>query len=339
MKRKLIVLFLLLAALLLPMAASAAGDLDEILNYTVTAEVNEDATVTLLYHIEWKVLDSSSEGPLEWVTVGIPNSHYSDLTALSDSISKISYTSSGGSSVRIDLDRKYYAGEVAVMDFSLVQDYMYQVNELTEGETVYHFTPGWFDSLNVDEIVIRWKGDKALGQAPACIVDAEGYYVWTDSLSHGQRLSVTVTYPAEAYAFDETKTLGGGSSGGYEYDDDDDGDAILGFIVLIIIIVIVVKVRKSRRAIPRPPTSPAALKSPAPRWSTIPSARAAARPGRKTPTTAPTAAAASSKARKSSRRRISLRRSGSCARRPPAGSIVTTPSRTPISGSAACRSS
>ena len=247
MKRKLIVLFLLLAALLLPMAASAAGDLDEILNYTVTAEVNEDATVTLLYHIEWKVLDSSSEGPLEWVTVGIPNSHYSDLTALSDSISKISYTSSGGSSVRIDLDRKYYAGEVAVMDFSLVQDYMYQVNELTEGETVYHFTPGWFDSLDVDEIVIRWNGDKALGQAPACIVDAEGYYVWTDSLSHGQRLSVTVTYPAEAYAFDETKTLGGGSSGGYEYDDDDDGDAILGFIVLIIIIVIVVKVRKSRR--------------------------------------------------------------------------------------------
>ena len=37
------------------MAVSAAGDLDEILNYTVTAEVNEDATVTLTYHVEWKV--------------------------------------------------------------------------------------------------------------------------------------------------------------------------------------------------------------------------------------------------------------------------------------------
>ncbi len=108
-KKKLAVVLLLPALLLLSMVASAAGDLDEILNYTITAEVNEDATVTLTYHIEWKVLDSSSEGPLEWVTVGIPNSHYSDLTALSSAIKKIGYSSSGGSSIRIDLDRKYYA--------------------------------------------------------------------------------------------------------------------------------------------------------------------------------------------------------------------------------------
>ena len=248
MKKAVVVFLVLLTILLLPMAASAAGDLDEILQYTVTAEVNPDATVTLTYHIEWKVLDSSSEGPLEWVTVGIPNSHYSDLTALSSAVKKIGYSSSAGSSVRIDLDRKYYAGEVAVMDFRLVQDYMYQVNELTEGETVYHFTPSWFDSLNVDEMVIRWNSANALGQSPACTVDSEGYYVWTGSLSHGQKLSVTVTYPSAAYAFDETKTLGGGSSGGgYDYDDDDDGDAILGFVFLIIIIVIVVKVRKARR--------------------------------------------------------------------------------------------
>ena len=240
MKKRLGLLFLLLAALLLPMAASAAGDLDEILNYTVTAEVNEDATVTLTYHVEWKVLDSSSEGPLSWVTIGIPNSHCSDVTALSDCIRKISTTYSNGSCVRIDLDRDYYAGEVAVMDFSLVQDYMYQVNELTEGETVYHFTPGWFDSLNVDEMVIRWKGDGALGQSPACIVDSDGYYVWTASLSHGEKLSVTVTYPAGAYSFDETKNLGGGSSGGYDYDDDDDSDAVLGFIVLMLGIIYII---------------------------------------------------------------------------------------------------
>ena len=74
--KKTVVFLLLLTLLLLPMAASAAGDLDEILNYTVTAEVNEDATVTLTYHVEWKVLDSSSEGPLSWVTIGIPNSPF-----------------------------------------------------------------------------------------------------------------------------------------------------------------------------------------------------------------------------------------------------------------------
>ena len=109
MKKAFVITLALLLVLLLPMAASAAGDLDEILQYTVTAEVNQDATVTLTYHIEWKVLDSSSEGPLEWVTIGIPNGHYSDLTGLSGAVKTISYSSSGGSSVRIDLDRKYYA--------------------------------------------------------------------------------------------------------------------------------------------------------------------------------------------------------------------------------------
>ena len=247
--KKIALFILLMTLLILPATVSAAGDLDEILNYSVTADVNPDATVTLTYHIEWKVLDSSSEGPLEWVTVGIPNSHYSDLTALSSTVKKIGYSSDSGSSVRIDLDRAYYAGEVAVMEFSLVQDYMYQVNELTEGETVYHFTPGWFDSLNVDRLVLRWNADKTLGQAPACTVDSEGYYVWTDSLAHGQMLSVTVTYPADAFAFDDTKTLGGGSSGDdyYYSDDDDGGDAIFGLVFIVIIVVIAVTVSKARR--------------------------------------------------------------------------------------------
>ncbi len=91
--KKIAFFILLMTLLILPATASAAGDLDEILNYSVTADVNPDATVTLTYHIEWKVLDSSSEGPLEWVTVGIPNSHYSDLTALSSAVKRIGYSS------------------------------------------------------------------------------------------------------------------------------------------------------------------------------------------------------------------------------------------------------
>ena len=58
----------------------AAGPLDEIVDYEIDATVNDDATVTLVYHIEWKVLDSDSEGPLSWVRVGIPNRHYGDRT-------------------------------------------------------------------------------------------------------------------------------------------------------------------------------------------------------------------------------------------------------------------
>ena len=46
--------------------------LDEILSYEITADVLEDASVDLVYNISWKVLDSDSEGPLEWVQIGIP---------------------------------------------------------------------------------------------------------------------------------------------------------------------------------------------------------------------------------------------------------------------------
>ncbi|MBR5361380.1 MAG: hypothetical protein IK123_10865, partial [Lachnospiraceae bacterium] len=105
-----------------------AKALDEILDYEIKADVNDDATVTLTYHIEWKVLDSHSEGPLSWVKVGVPNHHCSDITALTDNIDKIRYTSTDGSYVRIDLDKEYYEGAVITFEFSLVQDYIYQVN-------------------------------------------------------------------------------------------------------------------------------------------------------------------------------------------------------------------
>ena len=146
-----------------------AADLDEIVNYEITVEPNEHATLTMTYHIDWKVLDSDSEGPLSWVTVGIPNSNYESYRGLSDTVKKISYTSSGGSYLRIDFDRDYYEDEIVSFDFEVIQDYMYEMNMLTEGETVYQFTPGWFDSLVVDSLTIRWKSDQAKSWSPSCL--------------------------------------------------------------------------------------------------------------------------------------------------------------------------
>ena len=111
---------LLCAVLFLSGAPKAhAQDLDEILLYQVTVDVNEDATLHIVYHIDWKVLDSSSEGPLSWVTVGIPNPFCDNLRGLSDAVDDLYYTSSGGSCVRVDLDREYYAGDVAEIEFEL----------------------------------------------------------------------------------------------------------------------------------------------------------------------------------------------------------------------------
>ncbi|MBP5152607.1 MAG: hypothetical protein ILP13_06825, partial [Lachnospiraceae bacterium] len=70
--------------------AYAATPTDEIVNYEIDASINDDATVNLNYHIEWKVLDDVQYGPLTWVKVGIPNDHVESLTALSDTISDIS---------------------------------------------------------------------------------------------------------------------------------------------------------------------------------------------------------------------------------------------------------
>ena len=157
MRTKLIPVLLALAlALAMPVSSAwAKGDLDEIVNYTITVDVNDDATLNMVYHIEWKVLDSTSDGPLTWVKIGIPNDHYLSMEALSGTIKSISYSPAGGSYARIDLDRAYYADEVVTFDFELVQDYMYQVGRDNQGEAVYEFTPGWFNDIVVDKLEAR----------------------------------------------------------------------------------------------------------------------------------------------------------------------------------------
>ena len=242
MKKRLLSAFLaVVLAMALPFtcAWAASGDLDEIVNYEITVDVNDDATLDMVYHIDWKVLDSTSEGPLTWVRVGIPNKHYISMEALSDTIDDISYSSSGGSYARIDLDRAYYAGEVASFDFKLVQDYMYEVGRDNQGEAVYEFTPGWFDDIVVDNILVRWNGDKVERIAPAA-KQRKGYYTWNTWLDKGETFTITVGYADDAFAFDIDKTIEGDDDTGYYYDYDDSSDpigdtvvGIIGFGVLI----------------------------------------------------------------------------------------------------------
>ena len=98
------------AAAAIPVVTPDKGDLDEITDYEITIDVNDDGTLSMVYHIDWKVLDSDSEGPLSWVNIGIPNQHYISYKALSDTISKISYSSSGGTNLKITFDRDYFGG-------------------------------------------------------------------------------------------------------------------------------------------------------------------------------------------------------------------------------------
>ena len=70
---------------------NASAYLDQIEQETIEVDVQEDGSAILTYDLDWRVLDSTSEGALSWVKIGIPNEYAEELTALSDSIDEISY--------------------------------------------------------------------------------------------------------------------------------------------------------------------------------------------------------------------------------------------------------
>ncbi len=210
-----------------------AKPLDEILDYEVYADVNQDATVNFNYHIKWKVLDSDSEGPLSWVRIGIPNSHYGEMMGLTDNIKSMGYDSDGGSYVRIDFDRDYYEDEVIDFEFSVVQDYMYQVDKFEDGYTVYTYTPSWFDEITIDHMKVVWDGDKADGWDPSCLTIA-GNLVWEkEDMEPGEKITINVTtYPNDAFGFDTSKKIEDG------YNDDSSAAEDLFYMIGLLFVVV-----------------------------------------------------------------------------------------------------
>ena len=83
---------------------------------------------------------------------------------------------------------------------------MYQVNMLEDGYTVYEFTPGWFDDIAVNRLVIRWNAENACSWSPSCNIE-DGYLTWSSNLNAGARYNVSITYPNSAYDFDFSKTI------------------------------------------------------------------------------------------------------------------------------------
>ncbi len=210
MRSKITGFFVSLLAALVLFAIPVKADTDEILRYTVFVDVNEDATLNLHYHFEWKVLDSGpGVGPVTWLKIGIPNRHVISTKPLNDTVDHIDIS---GNYANVYLDREYNEGEVIGADFLVVQDYMYQVDKLKEGETVYSFTPGWFDDIRVDELQICWKNDNIVAFTPECEIDSDRN-VWSTKLGKGEKFTVSVTYPNDAYGFDLSKSVEENDSG------------------------------------------------------------------------------------------------------------------------------
>lgn len=209
---------------LLPVRASTTP-LDEIQDYTITVNMRPDGTMDIKYHVEWKVLDDSREGPLEWVKIGNPNKHVDGITALSDNIKDIKYVNDGGAYIRIDFDHAYYEGEIVIFEYTIHQSYMYII-EKDNHICRYSFTPGWFEEIEVKNITIRWNDENVIESTAH--KNEDGYLIWNSSLGMGERLNASVKYNLDAFTTNENEqyTEDAGSSG-------------KGGTVLIVVLVII----------------------------------------------------------------------------------------------------
>ena len=75
---------------------SMAKDLDQINEYNITIDPRNNGSLDIFYNIKWQVLDSDTEGPLEWVKVGIPNSSVDSIKAKSSNIKSAKYYKDNG---------------------------------------------------------------------------------------------------------------------------------------------------------------------------------------------------------------------------------------------------
>lgn len=241
------ILFILAFFIIFPFVnVKASADLDYILKYDISVEPLKDGTLNLEYYIEWEVLDSSSDGPLEWVKIGIPNHYISNLKNLDGgtSIKDISLYTHGGSYIRIDFSYPHYQGDIVKMHFSFNQSHMYT---LDDEYTSYCFNPGWFNEIEIEVLNVKWKRTEDLKEAYFTNCDSydNDYYYWQEKyLVHNRTIDVSMKYekklfdeldPAKSYVFEKPKD-----------DSFDMAILVIAAIVVIIIISIVLGIIQKR---------------------------------------------------------------------------------------------
>lgn len=189
--KKLIILLTLLVVLSFSsfINVEASGYLDRIDKYEITIDPNKDGTLDMEFNITWTVLDSSSEGPLSWIKIGIPNKYATNIQGTTQNIEKISYYSDNGSYIRIDLDREYKAGETLEIGFTYIQSRMYM---LQGSHCYYNYKPGWFDEIPVSSATVKWNKEGVIDSN--YMSETDEYYIWSDALNPGETLDINIKY-------------------------------------------------------------------------------------------------------------------------------------------------
>lgn len=193
--KKLLLIFFIFTLVILFCNDCFARDLDQINKYYITVDTRNDGTLDMSYYIEWEVLDSTSEGPLSWVKIGIPNSNVDSIKTTSSEIKSIRYYEDNGAYIRIDFKKDYNAGDIIKFEFSFHQKYMY---ELDYSYCRYSFTPGWFNDISVKDLKIYWNAENVISST-AEETNSDNYLVWSGRLAKGAKLNAKIEYPKSAF--------------------------------------------------------------------------------------------------------------------------------------------
>jgi hypothetical protein len=140
-------LVLLLAAVIPALADTGTY---RILDYTVSLEPQSSGWVSISCEQEWKVLS----GNIPWITVGLPNAHFS-VEDFNGAASKVyADNSSSWQGVRVDLDRTYLPGETFKIKFTVLQGNLLE-RLSDEDKWRIDYTPGWYDHATIDRLQVK----------------------------------------------------------------------------------------------------------------------------------------------------------------------------------------
>lgn len=194
MKNKKIFLILFLVLFLfvsIKTETKAFQPLDEIHLYETTINPRKDGTFDVTVKITWEVLDSTTEGPLEWIKVGVPNKYVDEIKAISSNIVDIKYKPIlfEGSFIAIYLDKPYYAGEIINIEYSYHQSRMY----ILRGQYCdYNFSIGYFNEIKVDKAIVKFNKENVFN---ANTMDQdEKYFIWEDELNFGETIKIQIRF-------------------------------------------------------------------------------------------------------------------------------------------------
>ena len=174
--------------------------LDKIQDYLVDAAVQPDGTLNITYHLRWEVLDSSREGPLSWVKLGMGNEDFEVLNCGGAA----DYVFPSGSYSKVYLDRAYYEGEVAEFWVSIRQNRMLCNNPDDNRQVFYDFVPGWFSAIDVEHYFFTWKGGDIVSHNADKTEEDE--LIWEGSLKRGDTREMLIYYGKEQFVGAKTVT-------------------------------------------------------------------------------------------------------------------------------------